>query len=155
HDARDADERRAHAVAARHDASARAVPGRAIARARVASAAAIRSRAVTAIGAAARRRRSLAAVIAALVPTPLAIAHHSVLPYDNARGLELAGTVAGTVWQNPHTYIYVEVAGDSGEVQRWTVESEGASVLRRLGWSAESLPRGARIEVVGAPARDG
>jgi hypothetical protein len=78
-------------------------------------------------------------------------AHHSVLGFDGRRGIELSGVVREVVWANPHTVIVVD--GDRGE--RWAIESEGAGVLIRLGWSREAIAIGDRVRTVGAPARNG
>src|SRR5688572_21370207 len=77
-------------------------------------------------------------------------AHHSVLPFDGVTRTTIEGTVARVLWQNPHTLIAVEVGQ-----HRWTIESEGASILQRLGWTAESLKIGDAVTVTGARARDG
>jgi hypothetical protein len=85
---------------------------------------------------------------AALVLTLLA--HHSVLPFDGVTKTTIDGTVARVLWQNPHTLIAVDVGQN-----RWTIESEGSSILQRLGWTSESLRVGDAITVVGARAKDG
>ena len=78
-------------------------------------------------------------------------AHHSVLGFDSRRGIELSGVVREVVWANPHTVIVMD--GDRGE--RWLIESEGAGVLTRLGWSRHAIAAGDRVRTAGAPARDG
>ena len=60
------------------------------------------------------------------------------------------GTVAGVLWQNPHTLIALEV-----ERERWTIESDGAGILERRGWTRSTITVGDRIVVVGARAKDG
>jgi hypothetical protein len=77
-------------------------------------------------------------------------AHHSVLPFDGATPTIVEGTVVSLLWQNPHTMITVAV--DSA---RWTIESEGATVLQRLGWTDRLIRAGDRITVTGARAKDG
>jgi hypothetical protein len=81
--------------------------------------------------------------------------HHSVLPYDGATPTTLEGTVTGVLWQNPHALIRLDVRAESGVVDRWTVESEGATELMRLGWTTGALAVGSRIRTIGARARDG
>lgn len=76
--------------------------------------------------------------------------HHSVLPYNGVTATTIEGKVARVLWQNPHTLIAVDV----GE-HRWTVESEGSSILQRLGWTGESLRVGDSVTVTGARAKDG
>jgi hypothetical protein len=76
--------------------------------------------------------------------------HHSVLPFDGASATTIEGTVARVLWQNPHTLITVDV-----ESVRWTIESEAAGVLQRLGWTETTIKSGDRVTVTGARAKDG
>ena len=77
--------------------------------------------------------------------------HHSVLPFDGATATTVEGVVSRVLWQNPHTLIAIELTG--GEA--WTVESEGSTILSRLGWSKDSIKSGDRVTVIGARAKDG
>jgi hypothetical protein len=77
-------------------------------------------------------------------------AHHSVLPFDGVTKTTIEGTVARVLWQNPHTLIAVDVGQ-----HRWTIESEGALLLLRLGWTSDSLKAGDTVTVTGARAKDG
>jgi hypothetical protein len=95
------------------------------------------------------------AAAACACPLGAASAHHSVLPYDNERPTQLSGTVERVLFANPHTVIVVDVEHDDGSHERWTVESEGATILRQLGWEEGVIESGARIRVLGARARDG
>ena len=90
----------------------------------------------------------MAAVAALLIA--LAAAHHSVLPFDGSTPTTVEGTVTAVLWQNPHTLIALDV-----ERERWTIESDGAGVLERLGWTRSTIRMGDRIVVVGARAKDG
>jgi hypothetical protein len=89
-----------------------------------------------------------------LLAATAAEAHHSVLGFDGTRRVTLRGVVAGVVWSNPHTYVAVDVA-DGAAPGRWVIESEGAVVLQRLGWSKTSVRKGDRIVSLGGPGRDG
>jgi hypothetical protein len=79
-----------------------------------------------------------------------ASAHHSVLAFDGAAATTIRGTVVRILWQDPHAMIAIDVEAD-----RWTIESEGATALRRLGWNRDLLKTGDRILVTGARAKDG
>lgn len=99
---------------------------------------------------------SLPLLAAAILSTP-ALAHHSFsAQYDSQKVVELAGTVTKVEWQNPHVYIYVDVADDKGEVEQWALEMGAPAVLTRtLGWSRSTLNIGDQIKVEGRGARDG
>lgn len=87
--------------------------------------------------------------------TLAAYGHHSVLPYDNERGIEIAGRVVDVAFANPHTILVIRHEREDGSDQRWTVESESAVTLARLGWDDGMIKIGDRVTVVGAPAKDG
>ena len=58
------------------------------------------------------------------------------------------GIVADVSWTNPHVYITVELAENQGE---WTFETDAIPILRRSGWSADSIEAGERVLVRGNP----
>jgi hypothetical protein len=104
----------------------------------------------------ARVARAAAALTLVLwVTAPLALAHHSVLPFDGAHGTTIAGTVTRFLWQNPHTLIALDVSRPDGAVEHWMIESESPRILERLGWSDRSLEVGVHVTVEGAAAKDG
>jgi hypothetical protein len=45
-------------------------------------------------------------------------------------------------WANPHVYIYLHAGGGAGE---WEIEGCPPSIMRRLGWSADTLETGERV----------
>jgi len=97
----------------------------------------------------------LIAVVACAWPLGAASAHHSVLPYDNEQSTEIVGAVERVLFANPHTVIVVGVEREDGRRERWTIESEGATMLRQLGWEEGTIEPGDRIRVLGARAKDG
>lgn len=97
--------------------------------------------------------RCLSAVTLLLVVLP-ASAHHSAAAFDRQREVTLQGTVTGFEWFNPHVYIEIEALDDLGEIVEWTIEASSTSLLRRVGWSPESLGVGDRVTVVANPARN-
>ena len=58
------------------------------------------------------------------------------------------GVVAEVAWTNPHVYITVDLADDQGE---WTFETDAIPILRRSGWSVDSISEGERVLVRGNP----
>lgn len=97
--------------------------------------------------------RCLPAVALALVITPV-VAHHSVAMFDMQREISLRGTVTEFEWVNPHVYIEIEALDDLGEPVAWTIEASATSLLRRVGWSPESLRAGDRVTVVAYASRN-
>ncbi len=61
----------------------------------------------------------------------------------------MSGKVIEFAWMNPHSYIVLDVAG-----QKWTLEAEALNLLRRNGWTKESLKAGDEITCTGNRAKD-
>jgi hypothetical protein len=83
-------------------------------------------------------------------------AHHSFAMFDQGRTITITGTVKEFQWINPHVLIWVEVSGARNpQPIVWSIEATSPGILRRQGWSKDSLKPGDRIEVIGNPLRDG
>jgi hypothetical protein len=80
-------------------------------------------------------------------------AHHGVANFDLNKELTLSGTITRIDLVNPHSWLFVDVAGDNGRVVRWRCELRGAAVLRRSGWSPDMFKAGTTITITGAPDR--
>ena len=100
--------------------------------------------------------RLAAALVAGGLFCSPALPHHS--PESHYLVNELV-TVTGVVTKfrliNPHARIYFDVTAADGEVQRWFAEGNASAILRRRGWSNDTLKPGDVIEITGNPARDG
>lgn len=93
--------------------------------------------------------------LAALLFAPLAAtAHHGMTLYDRNSTIELEGVVTQLEWRNPHVYVYVEVASDTGERTVWEVEGQPPTILKRQGWSEDSVAVGDRVSISAFPSRD-
>jgi len=83
-------------------------------------------------------------------------AHHSFsAEFDIDQPIQLRGEVIRMVFSNPHSYIYINVTTESGEVQEWAIEGGAPNALIRRGWNRNSLPTGTEISVLGYRSRDG
>ena len=69
------------------------------------------------------------------------------------RESKVTGIVAKFLWANPHSYVDLDVAGDKG-VEHWRLEMEAVNVLRRYGWTKDTLKAGDQISCTGARAKD-
>jgi hypothetical protein len=95
-----------------------------------------------------------AAVLFAFSTVP-ALAHHSfAAEFDASRPIKLTGVVKRMDFSNPHSWLYLEVKTDSGDVQEWAVEGAAPNALLRRGWNRNSLPAGTVVNVQGFQARD-
>ena len=101
------------------------------------------------------RTGTLLVLLTAVTATGAAVAHHSfAAEFDGEKKLKLSGTVTKVQWRNPHTYFYVDVKGEDGEIHNWAMELGSPNVLMRRGWTRDSLKIGDQVTVEGARARD-
>jgi hypothetical protein len=82
-------------------------------------------------------------------------AHHGNAAYDDQHPITIKGNVTEFVWSNPHCQIYLDVKDAKGKLVSWSVESQSPGILRRNGWSRDSIKPGDEIEVTLIPAKSG
>ena len=83
-----------------------------------------------------------------IVALPILVdAHHSHGNYQMTEYIELEGTVTEIHWLNPHSWVYMEVAGTDGTSAIWALEGSSVGELRRGGWAEDSIRPGDAIEV--------
>src|SRR4051794_7955711 len=100
-----------------------------------------------------RRFRVLAACLVAALSAP-ALAHHSIALYDTDNLATVKGVVTKIEWTSPHVFVYF-AADENGESVQWSMELDPPVLLRRYGWSKETVSVGDTIVCTGAPARSG
>ena len=103
-------------------------------------------------------RSALASILGgALVLAALpAIAHHSFsAQFDAKKPLKMTGTVTKVEWMNPHSWFYIDVKGDGGNVTNWGFELASPNLLLRKGWTPKTLEAGDVVTVEGFHALDG
>jgi hypothetical protein len=100
-------------------------------------------------------RAWLLASIACCLAIPL-LAHHSFgAEYDTSKPIALTGIVAKIDWTNPHSFLYLDVKDDKGNVVNWKLEGYPPGVLYRTGWRKDiSVKVGDTVTVTGWRARD-
>ena len=93
--------------------------------------------------------------VAALAALP-SLAHHSYAAYNVNQTVTLKGTVESFQWSNPHSTftLVLEPDGGSGPI-KWNIITSSPAILKRFGWSQDSLKPGDRVSVVCNPVIDG
>lgn len=94
-------------------------------------------------------------VMAAATAAPVAAHHSFAVFFDDTKNVEVTGTVTDFKFSNPHAIISMDVKAKDGTVQAWKAETNAVTLLRRRGWTQNSLKPGEVITVEGWPSRDG
>ena len=94
-------------------------------------------------------------VVAVLLLTTSALAHHSNSAFDGDKVTVLTGTVVEWKWTNPHVWIILSVDDGKGGKAQWAIEGRTPGQLIRAGWSKTTLKTGETITVDFSPAKDG
>ncbi len=94
--------------------------------------------------------RTASLAICLLLPfSTAARGHHSGA---DGEPIHIEGVVAAVRMINPHAQILVEVADDAGVSATWRITAAPPAKLSYLGWTADTVPLGARVKVTGRPA---
>jgi hypothetical protein len=95
------------------------------------------------------------ALLVGMAWTGSLMAHHSPAVFDRTREVKLTGTVKDFRWQNPHTWLEIDVPDAKGKVVTWGVEMTSPTYLARAGWRNNSVKPGDTVTVVVNPVRTG
>ena len=91
-----------------------------------------------------------------IVGADVASGHHSfVVFFDDKTIVKISGPVTGFRFTNPHAIIELTVTTTGGQREAWRAETNAVTLLRRRGWTKDSLRIGEVITVEGWPSRDG
>jgi DNA/RNA endonuclease YhcR with UshA esterase domain len=84
------------------------------------------------------------------------LAHHSFsAEFDANMPITLTGTVTKVEWQNPHTWFYIDVKDEAGNVTNWGMELASPNLLMRQGWTRNTIKNGDVVTVESFRAKNG
>ena len=95
-----------------------------------------------------------AGVALAVLGSP-AMAHHSFAIFDQSKVNHLTGTVKEFELVNPHAWLHLMIAGQSGATTEWSFEGGSVAQLVSLGWSKDSFKVGDKVDIGFRPMKDG
>jgi hypothetical protein len=81
-------------------------------------------------------------------------AHHSFAMFDMSKTVSYKGKVKELQWTNPHVWIELTVDEKDGPVT-YAFEGAAIAVLKRVGWTRDSVKAGDVVTVVGHPYKNG
>lgn len=99
--------------------------------------------------------RATACLLSIAFPLTLIHAHHAPAAFDQTRTVVIEGTVTEFTWQNPHSWIRMDVVGDDGTRTNWSIEMNPPTYLVRGGWRSTTLQGGEEVSVVINPLKSG
>lgn len=97
---------------------------------------------------------TLAAAAAGLV-TVTATAHHSFTQFDRTQELVKTGTVVRWAFNNPHSWLYLNIENEDGSETLWSFEGSGPVSLISRGITGHTYQPGDVITFMFCPMRDG
>src|SRR5436190_18397295 len=92
-------------------------------------------------------------VIALLMASGVStFAHHSAAAtYLLGKTVRIEGTLKEFLWRNPHSFMRVEAADETGQKVIWVIEGAAPQQLTDSGLSQSTLRPGDRVVVTGIP----
>lgn len=103
----------------------------------------------------ARRTTITATALLATFGLSLAGAHHSHNAYEVTVWSELEGTVSNVLIMNPHSWMYLDVTDENGEVTTWAIEAASPAQIFENGVEPDDVQPGDRVKVRIHLLRDG
>jgi hypothetical protein len=99
--------------------------------------------------------RLAATLLAAGVATSAAAHHSFAVHFVADKVVTVKGTVEEFSFRNPHGLLTLTAKDAGGAERHWRIETNSPNILRRRGWSEDSIKPGDQVTVEGYPARDG
>ena len=101
------------------------------------------------------RRQSLRLAAVALLTAWATLAHHADPLYDMKHPITVTGVASRVEWSNPHVYLYLNIAGEKGGTEEWSIELSAPHSLQHYGWTSTTVKPGDRITCTGGRAKSG
>src|SRR6202167_633653 len=92
--------------------------------------------------------------IALLLAASAASAHHSVTMFDKTVEKVVTGTVVRWSFNNPHSWLYINVKNKDGSDTLWASEASSASQLLQRGINGYTFEPNSKITVQFCPLKD-
>ena len=99
--------------------------------------------------------RAIAAVAGSLAVAGAAYAHHSFTQFDRETELVKTGTVVRWAFNNPHSWLYLNVKNEDGTETMWSFEGSGPVSLIGRGITGATFEPGDTVTFMFCPMKDG
>ena len=81
--------------------------------------------------------------------------HHAAAGVDRTKTVTVEGTVKTFKWQNPHSFMEVEVPNGNGSTDLWSLEMTSPAFLVRAGWKSTTVKSGDKVKATANPMKNG
>jgi hypothetical protein len=96
-----------------------------------------------------------AVLIALLLAAAVASAHHSFAMFDRTIEKVATGKVVRWTFNNPHSWLYLNIKNPDGTETLWSFEGSGPTALIQRGINGRTFEPGSTITVLYCPLKDG
>ena len=96
-----------------------------------------------------------AVLIALLMSSSVASAHHSFAMFDRTVEKVVTGTVVRWAFNNPHSWLYINVKNKDGSETLWGFEASSSTRLLQRGINGYTFEPNSTITVQFCPLKDG
>jgi hypothetical protein len=101
------------------------------------------------------RKLGVVLVVGLLLGAASLWAHHGNARFDMTNTVRMQGTVTDFQWINPHALILADLKDGKGNVANWRLELGSLGMLKRFGWSPNTVKRGDPVTAEGFRAKNG
>jgi uncharacterized protein DUF6152 len=96
-----------------------------------------------------------ALLIALLLTASVALAHHSFAMFDRSIEKVATGTIVRWTFNNPHSWLYMNIKDKDGKEILWSFEGSSPTALLQRGITGYTFEPGKTITVLYCPLKDG
>ena len=104
-------------------------------------------------------KRTLSLVVAPLIvlllTAAVSTAHHSFAMFDRSIEKVATGTVVRWTFNNPHSWLYLNIKDKDGKETLWSFEASSPTALLQRGITGTTFEPGKTITVLYCPLKDG
>jgi len=102
-----------------------------------------------------KRRILTTLVLLAMGASTQARAHHSfAAAYNMSEAITITGKIVEVRLTNPHSWFFLDVENENGDLERWAFEAGTPSGMIRNGYSPNVIKQGDEVTITGFHARD-
>ncbi|HEX5048123.1 MAG TPA: DUF6152 family protein [Gammaproteobacteria bacterium] len=99
--------------------------------------------------------KSSAAALVGILTATAVYAHHSFAMFDRDTQVVKSGTVQRWAFNNPHSWLYVNVKNPDGSTTLWSFEGSAPTGLITRGITGDTFKPGETVQFMFCPLKDG